>query len=76
MGILTIKELMWLCHGEVERGNGERKIYISRDDEGNGFHPLYYGFTSESNEILQYINGFFMIDSLDDNTENDIALLG
>ena len=76
MGIVTVKDLFLWCKEEVGRGNGDRKIYISRDDEGNGFHPLYYGFVTDPEEISSYINGYCMFDSLGDNTENDIAILG
>ena len=42
---LTVNDLLELCKKEVENGNGERKIMISCDDEGNDYHNLYYEFT-------------------------------
>lgn len=42
---LTIKKLYELCVVEIQRGNANKKIAISDDNEGNGFHGLFYGFT-------------------------------
>jgi hypothetical protein len=41
----TVRELKALCEQEIAKGNGDKKIYISVDDEGNGFHPLFFPFT-------------------------------
>lgn len=41
----TVNELLELCKQEVENGNGDRKILLSNDDDGNGYHALYYDFT-------------------------------
>lgn len=43
---ITVNTLKLLCDEMVEKGNGNKKIVISNDEEGNDFHPLYYGFTS------------------------------
>lgn len=45
----TVNELLELCKQEVENGNGDRKILLSNDDEGNGYHALYYDFTEAEN---------------------------
>ena len=42
---LTVKDLYKLCKEEIDNGNGNKKIVISDDNEGNGFHGLFYGFT-------------------------------
>lgn len=48
---LTITELLLLCKAEQEKGNGGKKILISNDDEGNGYHSLFYSF-SETKEMF------------------------
>ncbi len=50
--MITVKELLELCEEQVKLGNGNKQIYISKDDEGNSFHPLNYGFEvlTEDNE--------------------------
>ena len=45
MQIFTIKQLAKLCKQEIAKGNGEKQIVISNDEEGNGYHGLYFGFT-------------------------------
>ena len=45
MAVVTVNELLEMCNDQVSKGNGNKKVYISRDDEGNSFHALYYGFT-------------------------------
>ncbi len=42
---LTIKELAALALNEVKKGNGNKKILISSDDEGNEYHELFFSFT-------------------------------
>ena len=46
MGI-TVKELYESCKTQVEKGNGNKLILISSDDEGNDFHTLYYLFQDD-----------------------------
>lgn len=42
---LTVETLFELCKDEIKRGNGNKKIVISDDNEGNGYHGMFYGFT-------------------------------
>lgn len=59
---ITVKKLMKLCEQEIKKGNGEKVIMLSDDDEGNGYHYLWYPFT-EATELLEYgINDFIDID--------------
>lgn len=41
--MITINELLEMCKRQVKKGNGNMGICISDDEEGNGFHGLYYG---------------------------------
>lgn len=44
MKALTIKDLLKECEKQVRLGNGDKTIMISQDDEGNGYHYLWYSF--------------------------------
>lgn len=44
-GVITIDQLYDECLRQKALGNGSKKILISSDDEGNGYHQLWYGFT-------------------------------
>lgn len=48
---ITVGTLLKLCIEEVKKGNQDKHILISADDEGNGFHTLFYGFTSAPDEV-------------------------
>lgn len=62
---LTVRDLTQLCLMEMKKGNGDKKILLSQDDEGNGFHALFYPFTPLDESFLRYIHC-----SLDVNEEN------
>lgn len=49
---MNIKALYDLCKKEIVRGNGNKTIMISDDDEGNGYHYLWYAFTN-AKEMLE-----------------------
>ena len=73
MAGLTINQLLEECEKAKSKGFGNKKILISRDDEGNGFHTLFYGFLLDKKEIQEYKDmGLFQ----DDNEVEDVVLLG
>jgi len=43
---ITINQLKKLCNEEIAKGHGDYAIMISNDDEGNGFHYLWYSFAT------------------------------
>lgn len=78
---LTVKDLLEACVDEVERGNADKVIMISDDDEGNGYHYLWYDFMTVKNyEREQDVCGMKVkctVDSLDEDIakrENTILL--
>jgi len=46
---ITINVLKRLVDEEIKKGNGDKYIVISDDNEGNGYHGLFYGFTEADN---------------------------
>ena len=68
--------LEWILENEILKGNGNRLIVISDDSEGNGYHGMWFGVTSDVNEIadcLEVCNGVY--DSETDEP-NRIVILG
>lgn len=51
---MTVKELYKNCLKQIQKGNGDKTIYISDDEEGNGYHELFYSFTEEVAEYDMY----------------------
>ena len=43
---ITVKELKRACDEQIKKGNGNKVIMISNDDEGNGYHYMWYSFTT------------------------------
>lgn len=66
---ITVEALCLYCMEEIAKGNGQKHIQISMDDEGNGFHTLFYGFTDKKDAIDAY-------DYHDDVNKKKIILLG
>jgi hypothetical protein len=57
MEALTVAQLMRVCQQAIRDGYGNKHILISDDDEGNGYHELFYGIcTIEEEEINALYN--------------------
>lgn len=69
---LTINELLKLCQQQVKKGNGNKKIVISDDNEGNGYHGLFYGLT----EINETYKEYYQIYDSETDDINEIIVLG
>lgn len=42
---MTVKELMAVCKEVIKQGHGDKEIWLSNDDEGNGYHQMFFNFT-------------------------------
>ena len=58
---------------EVIQGNGTKKLFITNDDEGNGYHGLFYMIDSTPDEL-----DFLRMESccFDNVPNEEIALVG
>lgn len=73
---LTVRMLYKRALKEIHKGNGEKMVVISDDTEGNGYHGLFFGFTSSESgikECLEASNGIY--DSESENPQ-EIVILG
>lgn len=61
---MTVMELYKECECLLGMGLGDKKVMISKDDEGNGFHYLYYSFLTDEDGIKEYTD------------EKNVVLLG
>lgn len=69
---LTVKDLLAICKKEVQKGNGDRIIVISDDNEGNAYHGLFYHFTI----IDESEKEFFEVYDSQEHDINKIIVLG
>lgn len=67
---ITVKQLMQFCKEQVIKGNGDKMIVVGDDNEGNGYHGMFFGFTEEVDEFVDEI-----YDSVSTNPE-EIIILG
>ena len=58
MQVVTIERLLECLQDQVAKGNGKKKILLSNDIEGNGYHEMYYEITEDvaSNDTWGEIN--------------------
>lgn len=68
---MTVNMLKFFCDKAIADGFGDKIILISQDDEGNGYHTLYFQFTTDENVIKQCAYLFH-----DRNNPKDVVLLG
>lgn len=53
---MTVKKLKRLCEQQIAKGNGDKVILLSNDDEGNGYHECYYAFSENVAELDMWGN--------------------
>lgn len=66
---MTVKALMEFCKEQIEAGNGDKMIVVADDNEGNGYHGLFYQFT----EADDFVDAIYDSKSTD---PNKIIVLG
>ena len=47
---LTVKQLKEIVDEQIKKGNGNKHVLLTADDEGNGVHALFFGFTDQDDE--------------------------
>lgn len=73
---LTVKELYRQLEAVIKEGHGDKFIIIADDNEGNSYHGMFYGITSDPIEVRDNIdcsNGVY--DCLVKNP-NKVVILG
>ena len=70
---ITVAQLGIEIDKQIKAGNGDKKILITCDDEGNGYHGLFYTFNADIGQIKDAQNGGLFHDDV--NLE-EVILLG
>lgn len=68
---ITVAELFIMLKKQIEKGNKDKYILISDDDEGNGYHTLFYGVDDDP-EMIKYALSI----EHDRHEANEIVILG
>ncbi len=59
MEVITVRKLKDLCNEQIRKGNGDKKILISDDDEGNGYHSLFFPFTDKPKDVKMLLDSTY-----------------
>ncbi|MBE6526360.1 MAG: hypothetical protein E7Z63_01120 [Thermoplasmata archaeon] len=71
---MTVRELADQLNYLVRLGLGDREVFISDDDEGNGYHALYNGVNADPASITDTL--VYAYTSEADVDPYEIVLLG
>lgn len=52
---LTLNDLKVFVDQAINEGHGDKTVHLSNDDEGNGYHTMYYAVTPLSEEDAAYL---------------------
>lgn len=73
---ITIKMLYEMAKQEIEKGNGDKLIVLSDDNEGNGYHGMFFGFTSKVKDIKDCTEDGTNVYDSHSNNPKEIVILG
>lgn len=76
MKAVTIKRLYELLKEEVKNGRGDKKILLSNDDEGNGYHQMFYELTTIKEEDAKYYDEYMLSGVSVKDAIKDYVILG
>lgn len=69
---ITVNELLKSCQEQVAKGNGDKYVLITDDDEMNGVHTAFYTLTDDHNLLTEAIE----IEHDHSHTVDEVVLLG
>ena len=75
---ITIEKLVPILMGEIAKGNGKKKVMLSNDDEGNGYHEMFFGVTDIDGNMASMLEAMPYMLPYGVNVENvsDYVILG
>lgn len=68
---ITVRDLLHSCQEQISKGNGDKIVLLSDDDELNGVHTAYYILTDDKDLIRDVIER-----SIDRHGIDEVVLLG
>lgn len=68
---ISVNQLAEIIQEQIKKGNGDKKILISGDDEGNSYHGLFYAFIDDA-PTIEALSDLFQ----DEVDINKVVLLG
>lgn len=71
---MTVEQLFLELKELVDKGQGNKKVILSDDTEGNGFHGCYYSVTSDPKDVKENAEGCIYESQTED--YNDLVIIG
>ena len=56
---LTVNQLSKILNEAKKNGFGNKHIMVSEDDEGNGYHELFFGLTTDEEDVKEMFSDRF-----------------
>ena len=72
MAQMTVKRLYQELAIAIKLGHGDKFIIVADDNEGNGYHGMFYGITADP-DLVKLADGD-IYDSVETNTDNLVIL--
>lgn len=60
---MQVKDLYECCKKQIEKGNGDKYIAVADDNEGNGYHGMFFGFSEDVEDYIDLVNDSQIIDA-------------
>lgn len=51
---VTINQLYAACRAEIKKGNGDKYLVVSDDNEGNGYHGCFFAISPIPQDMKDY----------------------
>lgn len=73
MNQIKLKDLYAACKEQMEAGNSEKSLVLSDDNEGNGYHGMFFTLTVITPDNVDEFEGFIS-DNAEPNIHNIIVV--
>ena len=70
---MKLKDFFLQCKKLMNKGLGDKTLIVSNDNEGNGYHGMFYTLTDVTEEDAKYYEGL-VYDSIEEDLTNCIIV--
>lgn len=71
---VTVNDLLTACQRQVLKGNGDKYVFISSDEEGNSFNQLFYLFADDPDDIKEILEWSYPLNEIDEVAKKGVLL--
>ena len=52
---IQVKDLYKSCKEQIDKGNGDKYIVVADDNEGNGYHGMFFYFSENVEDFMDLL---------------------